>query len=295
MVQDRHWGTGAVVLHRWSKPFRALSAGALAVLAGQSLALTGASAVDVAAAAARADAPAGVQATSADTVDPPLLPNLIVLEAADLSIQRTSAGRKLRFESALGNVGRGPVEVRPNRNRPCPAGKQHASQILYRDADGTGRFRRDIDTEVARRSAGCMVFHRYHDHWHFEAASRYSLYQKGNEETVRVARRKMSFCLRDSRRLPPSYGGWMYPQTYVACSKTSPQGISIGWVDVYQSYLAGQAMLLPKNATDGLYCLQITVDPQNMLHESDDDDNTSMRAFRLDGDRIRLRDSSSCL
>jgi hypothetical protein len=63
-----------------------------------------------------------------------------------------------------------PPPLLPNRNRPCPEGQHHATQVMYRDADGNGRFRRDTDTGLARRSAGCMVFHPAHDHWHFEVS-----------------------------------------------------------------------------------------------------------------------------
>lgn len=225
---------------------------------------------------------------------PPLKPNLVALPAADISVQRSGTERKIRFESGLGNVGPGPIEVRPNRAKPCPAGKHHATQIMYRDMDGSGRYRRDTDTGLSRRSAGCMVFHRHHDHWHFEAASRYTLFQPSESKPVNVARRKMSFCLRDSRRLPTSYGTFKYPQHYGACSRYSPQGISVGWVDIYQSFLAGQAIRLPRRAEDGLYCLRTKVDPKNSLVESDDGDNVSVRAFRLEGDRIRYRDSRRC-
>jgi len=224
-----------------------------------------------------------------------LEPNLVVLKAEDLYIQRTGNGRFLRFESGLGNIGRGPVEVRPNKNRPCPRGQHHASQVLYRDVDGSRFFRRNVDTKVARRSAGCMIFHPQHNHWHFEAASRYTLFQPGEERNlVRVARRKMSFCLRDSERVPGEYGRYNHNEFYGACSRYSPQGITIGWVDVYQSFLEGQALRLPGNARDGFYCLQIRVDPQNQLRESDDKDNTSMRAFRLEGDRINVRRAVRC-
>jgi len=223
-----------------------------------------------------------------------LRPNLVVLKAADMYIQHTSAGRLLRFESALGNIGRGPIEVRPNENRPCPSGQRHATQVVYRDTDGSRRFRRDVDTDLARRSAGCMVFHPAHNHWHFEAASRYSLFQPKIDRPVRVAHRKMSFCLRDSRRVPASYGTFRYVAFYGACSRDSLQGISIGWADVYQSFLPGQAMRLPASARDGLYCLAIRVDPRNQLLESNDDDNTSVRAFTMTGDRIRFERAARC-
>jgi len=231
---------------------------------------------------------------AADTAAAALKPNLVALPARDVYVQRADGERRLRFESGLGNVGRGPVEVRPNRARPCPKGQHHATQVMYRDADGTGFYKKDVDTEVARRSAGCMIYHPYHDHWHFEAASRYTLYRQDRPDLVRVARRKMSFCLRDSRRVPASYGTFHHQERYGACSKYSPQGISVGWVDVYQSFLAGQAMRLPPGAGDGLYCLQIRVDPKDQVVESEDEDNTSLRAFYLRGDEVLDRKTSRC-
>jgi Lysyl oxidase len=283
------------VSHRWQRSVRIIAAAGLAVLLGQSLVPRGASAVDPAVVHPGALDPTAVAAHQTQGKPALLKPNLVVLKAADLSVQRTGNGRYLRFESALGNIGRGPIEVRPNTNQPCPTGHHHATQIIYRDVDGSRFYRRSVDTQIARRSAGCMVYHPAHNHWHFQAASRYTLFQPGDERNlVRVARRKMSFCLRDSERIPRQYGSYHQREFYGACSKYSPQGISIGWVDVYQSFLAGQALRLPRSARDGLYCLRIKVDPKNQLVESDDRDNTSMRAFSLHGDAITFRRVGRC-
>jgi hypothetical protein len=243
--------------------------------------------------------------TEASAVDPaasrvagpvgePLKPNLRAIRARDLYIARNGGKRKLRFEAGIANIGDGPVEVRPNQNRDCPEGKHHATQVMYRDTTGNGRYNPRIETDVARRSAGCMVFHQYHDHWHFEAASRYTLYKANRPNVSKIAQRKMSFCLRDSRRVPKVLGTYSYAERYGACSRRSPQGISIGWVDVYPSYLAGQGITLPPRMGDGLYCLQVTVDPRNQLVETDDRDNSSMRAFFMRGDQIHVKDSAKC-
>ncbi len=268
---------------RRSGTLKTLLAGALALLAAQLLTPAGAAAL------------APSTTTSASPGRPaPLLPNLVVLPAADIHIVRNGTERKLRFESGLANVGDGPIEVRPNRLQQCPNGQHHASQFMYRDVDGNGRYAEDLDTDTARRSAGCMVFHPYHDHWHFEAASRYTLYKAERPELSKVAQRKMSFCLRDSKRVPAAYGTFPYTQRYGACSRYSPQGISVGWVDVYQSYLAGQAIRLPRRMGDGLYCLRIKVDPQDQLLETRNNDNSSVRAFFLRGDRVSYRDPAKC-
>ena len=245
--------------------------------------------------AAGQSSPVSAALVRAAELPPPLLPNLVVLPATDIHVQRSSAGRMLRFETGLGNIGAGPMEVRPNRARPCPPGQHNASQVMYRDRDRNGRYRPNIDTGLATRPAGCMVFHQSHDHWHFEAASRYTLFLRDRPQASQVGTRKMSFCLRDSRRTPVRYGApTNYPERYGACSKYSPQGISIGWVDVYQSFLAGQAIKLPPRLRDGLYCLQLRVDPRNTLRETDEEDNTSLRAFSMKGDRVIYRATKFC-
>ena len=229
-----------------------LVAGGVSLVLMQTLAPTGASAVD----------PPRALAVSAPADAAELLPNLVVLPATDVHVQRAGGERRLRFESALGNIGDGPIEVRPNERRSCPRGQHHATQVVFRDVDLDGRYRRTTDTDVSRRSAGCMVFHRYHDHWRFEAASRYTLFRANRPERSKVARRKMSFCLRDSKPVPARYDVARQGEFYGNCSRRSPQGISVGWVDVYQSFLAGQAIRLPRRMGDGLYCLHIMVDPR---------------------------------
>jgi hypothetical protein len=262
---------------------RALVVGGLTLTLAQTLATSGAVAVDPSASTPSA------ATTAAAAGGEVLRPNLVVLQAKDIYIQRYGSERRVRFESGLGSAGVGPVEVRPNRARACPPGQHHATQIMYRDADGNGSYDRGVDTGLARRSAGCMVFHRFHDHWHFEAASRYTLFRVDNPRNAKVAQRKMSFCLRDSEPLPARFNTPAGPEHYGACSRHSPQGISVGWVDVYQSFLAGQAIKLPQRMGDGVYCLHIKVDPRNTLAESNERDNTSVRTFAIRGDKVNYR------
>jgi hypothetical protein len=128
---------------------------------------------------------------------------VIALPANDLGIQVRSDGRRLRFASSLGNIGTGPLEVRPNRNQPCPDGQHNSTQVIFRDANGNGTYEASRDTAVRRHRAGCMIFHPFHDHWHFKASARYTLLKAKQPERVIVsARRKVSFCLRDTDRVP---------------------------------------------------------------------------------------------
>ena len=234
--------------------------------------------------------------TPTATADDDLLrPDVIALPANDLSVQSTSTGRRLRFASSLGNLGPGVLEIRPNRNQPCPPGQHHSTQVVYRDGNGNDTYNRFLDTQLVRRPAGCMVFHPRHDHWHFMATARYTLLERGTAERVVVsARRKVSFCLRDSDRLPSRYGSWSHPMTYGACRTWSAQGIAVGWMDVYQSFLAGQSLPLPRRLEDGVYCLETVVDPRNQLIESDDTNNSSVRAVAIRGTRAVPRPTRLC-
>ena len=227
---------------------------------------------------------------------PVLLPNARPLRAADLSITGRSDGRRvLRFESGLANTGRSVLQVRPDGTEGCRQGEQHASQVLFRDADEDGWYDRGLDTQRVVHDAGCMVFHPTHSHWHFEAAARYALWDPDRESRpLLVQGRKMSFCLRDSERAPARWSTAQYAEYYGECSQSSPQGISIGWVDIYQNFLPGQSIRLPRSVRDGVYCLRSTVDPVDTLSETNDSNNSSVRAVAIRGMRVAVKPTARC-
>jgi hypothetical protein len=227
--------------------------------------------------------------------DDRLLPDLISVPARELSIEVDGDVRRLRFTSSLGNIGAGPIEVRPNQNQPCPVGQRNSAQIVYRNADGIGLYDALTDVGSTRHRAGCMIYHPLHRHWHFKAAAQYILFSPaGNRQVVVAARRKVSFCLRDSARLPAKYGSFAFPERYLKCTRTSPQGISPGWMDVYKSFLAGQSLRLPDGLPNGLYCLTTVVDPIDQLVEADNSNNYSVRALAIHGARVALRPNARC-
>lgn len=141
-----------------------------------------------------------------------------------------------------------------------------------------------------------MVFHSTHSHWHLEASSFYSLRPAASTETPASAHRKTSFCLRDSERVPARMGTFDYPLYYGACSRDRPMGVTIGWTDVYQSFLDGQSLVLGsrEQVPNGRYCLSIRVDPRDALRESDEEDNVAKRAIRIRGDAVTLLPNDVC-
>ena len=235
--------------------------------------------------------------TPTSTPAPLLLPDLVAIPATDpeVKVRKKTKVRVLRFESSLGNVGAGPLEVRPNKSQPCPPGQHNSTQRVYRDTNLNGVYNRMRDVTVWRNHAGCMLYHPKHDHWHFKASAQYTLVDPRSDGAVVSARRKVSFCLRDTARVPVEYGTWTYREVYGACTKRSPQGISVGWMDIYQSFLAGQRLLLPQGLADGLYCLQTVVDPINQLVESNDLNNSSVAAFGIRGEKVHPRPAERCL
>ena len=109
--------------------------------------------------------------------------------------------RRLRFSSTLADVGVGPLEVVPRPGNRCPKGERDVAQAVYQDRNGDHRYQRATEHHRVFRQAGCMVFHPAHNHWHIDASARYWLTRPGGA-TVLVRHSKVSFCLRDSRRLP---------------------------------------------------------------------------------------------
>jgi hypothetical protein len=223
---------------------------------------------------------------------PLLLPNMRSLSASDMQIQVVGSSRRLRFAAALANVGPGPLFLLPRGRGGCPSGQHEAIQVLHRDADRNGKFQRTRDREGSRRLTGCMLRHPDHKHWLFDAMASYSLRRAGSSQVL-VSRDKVSFCLRDNYKVPGQR--IVVPRRHFGrCSRNSQQGISPGWVDLYKADLSGQWLRLPANVGSDVLCLDLKADPLGRLVETDETDNATSVAFRVDGTRIRKANANVC-
>jgi hypothetical protein len=214
--------------------------------------------------------------TPTDVGPSPLLPNLRSRLASDVHIVVRGNVRRLWFGSALADVGVGPLEVHRRPGTRCPKGLLGVDQAVYQDRDGNGRFSQSKDDAKVFRPSGCEHVTPGEDRWHVDAAARYWLTRTGRS-TVIARHPKVSFCLRDSARLPSTTAAAFY----LACSRNGRKGISVGWTDLYQSFLPGQSLLLPKGVGGHTYCLWQQADPLDIFRESNETDNTSVRAIRL--------------
>jgi hypothetical protein len=221
-----------------------------------------------------------------------LLPNLRSLRASDLSVEVSNGQRRLRFTASLANVGPGPLLLRPRGRSSCPAGQHSAVQVLYADTNADKVFARARDRESVRRAAGCMLHHPGHKHWHFDAMAAYSLRRPGSTDVL-VSRDKVSFCLRDNRRIAGQRA--VVRRAYFGrCSRTSHQGISPGWIDVYTAKLSGQWLRLPSGSGPQLLCLDLAADPLRRIAEANETDNATSVAIRVSGTTVRRVESGLC-
>jgi Lysyl oxidase len=228
--------------------------------------------------------------TPTDIGHHPLLPNMDSLKATGVRIVKRGGVRHLLFSSTLVDTGIGPLEIVPQPGRICPAGKRDVAQAIYQDKNRDGRYQRKTEHKRVFRQAGCMQFHPAHNHWHVDASARYWLTKPGDDATTIVKHSKVSFCLRDSIRLP----GKTRHSFYGACSRDARQGITPGWGDVYQWFLPGQELILPRPLPRGLYCLHQQADPLDLFRESDETDNDSVRALRIHKTHVTYKPSSRC-
>jgi len=214
------------------------------------------------------------------------------LGASDLQIEVVGNARRLRFAASLANVGPGPLLLLPTGPGGCVSGQHEALQVLHRDANLDGKFQRSRDREGSRRVTGCMLRHPGHKHWHFDAMAAYSLRRAGSSQAL-VARNKVSFCLRDNLKMPGQRA--VVPRRHFGrCSRNSQQGISPGWVDIYKADFSGQWLRLPGNVGSDVLCLDLEADPLGRLVETNETDNATSVAIRVDGTRVRKVNSAAC-
>jgi hypothetical protein len=221
-----------------------------------------------------------------------LRPDMFSLRARDLQMSGTPRRRVLRFAAMLANRGPGPMLLRPRPRLHCRAGERHARQLLYVDRNNDGRFQRGRDTGVRSRSAGCMLDHPTHGHWHFDAMASYRLVDPRPRVRVVSGRPKVSFCLRDNQPIPgtrPRQARAYYGE----CGRHRVQGVSPGWVDLYDVNTPGQSVRVPRRAR-GLHCLVLRADPKRLLLETNERNNARALPVRIRGMRVTTPRTSAC-
>ncbi|HZI38210.1 MAG TPA: lysyl oxidase family protein [Acidimicrobiia bacterium] len=208
-------------------------------------------------------------------------------------VAEQGARRCLRFDQVIANVGDGPFELRYRMEG--LATEQQLRQRVYASDGAFTEF--TVDT---------YEFHPAHAHFHYKnfgQAFLYRLHPDGTMEKVRESR-KNGFCMIDveNTRFGLDDHGVPHkgeaPRTYYFPRCNAPterdehgtymvNGISVGWADVYNWFLADQYVEI-SGVPDGLYVLETTANPIRTVHETTFDDNTARATIRLHGDTVSL-------
>lgn len=205
------------------------------------------------------------------------LPDLIALPPRQLYIRISpeTGRRELRFSTTIVNVGDGPLDLW-GRHDPR-SGKTVATQRIA-TVKGT------VD-----RLAGSFVYHRGHEHWHFESFTMFellTLQNDGSLGSVAATTGKMTFCIRDSEHVNPALPHAAPKRVFNGCEQ-NVQGISVGWGDLYRAKTPGQSLDL-RRVPDGVYAIRSTSDPENRLAEKDETNNATTGFVELRGMRVRV-------
>jgi len=170
----------------------------------------------------------------------------------------------LRFPSVTANSGDGPLQVLSRPSGPPVDDVDVASAEVWQRVFRTGLGYVDLPS-------GTFTFHESHHHVHLDNFEEYRLLDlQGN---VVVAGTKVSFCLMDSFQVigsdRPSFGVF---RPLGECG-AEEQSINVGWTDYYGAGLPDQWIDVT-GVPAGDYLVEIVIDPDNVLLETNEDNNS---------------------
>ena len=232
-----------------------------------------------------AAAPAASGATVENPCEGPearslLCPNLTIGPASEMYVEDHGPGRQLlRATSDVRSRGRGPIELRGQRNG---WRTMRTNQRIYRADGGHLEVRSDATlrfTDVGYRFGGA--------YWKVHQLAQFDLYRATPSGDLGAApvrtSPKLNYCLRDLER---TRAGHRSPPTrhYPACNQNPYRnrvtlGTSVGWSDIYPAPYSQQ--WIDVAGLRGCFAFVMTVDPKELLFESNEEDNSSTRLVRL--------------
>jgi hypothetical protein len=208
-----------------------------------------------------------------------LCPNLRIGPPTGLYVQYNGPRKVLlRATSDVRSRGRGPMELRGRRTG---WRTMRVNQRIYGVGGGHLTLRTDARlhyTDVGEQFGG--------SYWKVHGLARFELRRVRPDNTLGAVVRtgaKLNYCLRDlelTKPMPRSPHSRHYP----GCNQDPYQGhvtlgTSVGWSDIYPADYDKQWINVA--GLRGCYAFTMTVDPQHLLFESNERDNTSRRLVRL--------------
>ena len=209
-----------------------------------------------------------------DFGQPPTSP--IAKTSARIDTETEPGNTLLRFASATANVGAGVLHMIPDAE---PTGTSlNTWQRIWTSDD---RFM-DLRT-------GEFVFHEGHDHFHLDSFEVYRLLSTDGDEVA--VGEKISFCLIDSLPVNPNPAPTPNAESPmfgiflngVCQDADQQQALNPGWADYYGALLDDQWIDIT-GVPAGDYFVEIVVDPDDLLEESDESNNRATFAITLTSD-----------
>lgn len=207
-----------------------------------------------------------------------LCPNLRIAPPSELYAQKAGGRLLLRATSDVQSRGRGPMELRGRRDG---WRSMKTNQRIYKV--GSGHVTVPSEAKLRFTYVGTYFGGSY---WKVHQLASFELRRVGPAGNVGPVVRtspKLNYCLRDltrtraMRRSPPS-------RVYPGCNQNPFQdrvalGTSVGWSDVYPA--AYHQQWIDVAGLRGCFVYRMTVDPKELLFESNEDDNTNQVRVRL--------------
>jgi hypothetical protein len=207
-----------------------------------------------------------------------LCPNLRIGTPSEMYVSTDDGRTLLHATSDVESRGRGPMEVRGQRDGPK---SMKVTQRIYKVGGGHITVRTDADlhfTDVGEYFGGS--YWKVHQLARFEL--RHVLPEGGLGPALRTSP-KLNYCLRDLDRTRPGKRSPVHPR-YPGCNqdpgvRRDVLGTSVGWSDIYPGDYDKQ--YIDVSGLRGCFVFQMTVDPKNLLFESNENDNSSHRRVHL--------------
>jgi hypothetical protein len=207
-----------------------------------------------------------------------VLPDLVPLPSWGIRVSRSGKADLLSFGATVWIGGNGPLDVEGFRNNGSPV--MPAYQYFFNSAGQV----------VGRARAGTMGFDsaKGHEHWHFQQFAEYQLLGASKKLVVRST--KVGFCIAptDQVDLTLHAASWQPPALGFGGQCGSPtalwvqESLPVGWGDTYLQYVAGQAFDIT-NLKNGTYYIEITANPEHVLHEASTSNDVSLREVIISG------------
>ena len=207
-----------------------------------------------------------------------LCPDLRIGTPSEMYVSSYEGKTLLHATSDVQSRGRGPMEVRGQRDGPK---SMKVTQRIYKVGGGHITLRTHASvhfTDVGEYFGG--------SYWKIHQLARFELRRVlpacGLGPVLRTSP-KLNYCLRDLDRTRP---GARSPdhRVYPGCNqdpsvRRDRLGTSVGWSDIYPADYDKQ--YIDVSGLRGCFVFGMTVDPKELLFESNENDNSSHRRVRL--------------